>query len=148
MNSSDESIRSAICSVPARLIRDEPMVSSNARLLRTGVSINVTQPYSGSRPEPTVTDCRLGTMVRCRQRTCVRRAHSFYCQKHGIRSGSHWISGPRLCVECEQYWSTRAGDPRAPGTDGALPSCRSSRQLKPTPSSDLSTKLLGFQPLN
>ena len=46
------------------------------------------------------------------------------------------------------YWSTRPGDPRACGTDGPLASCRSSRQLKPTPSSNLLHKFTGFRPPN
>src|SRR5216683_1499817 len=38
--------------------------------------------------------------------------------------------------------------PRACGTDGPLASCRSSRQLKPTPSSNLLHKFTGFLPPN
>src|SRR5713101_5383191 len=55
---------------------------------------------------------------------------------------------PDCALSANNIGPPGAGDPQATGTDGALPSCRSSRQLKPTPSSDLSTKLLGFQPLN
>jgi hypothetical protein len=36
----------------------------------------------------------------------------------------------------------------ASGTDGPLASCRSSRQLKPTPSSNLLHKITGFRPPN
>jgi hypothetical protein len=36
----------------------------------------------------------------------------------------------------------------APGTDGALASCRSNRQLKSTPSSNLVREITGFQPNN
>jgi hypothetical protein len=105
------------------------MVRPNSRLLCTAVS--VPQPSSGRRLEPRLTDGRLATMVRSRERTCLRRAPSFGCQKHGIRSGSRWtscISGPRLCVDCGQSWSTRLGDLWATGTDRALASCRSSTQ--------------------
>jgi hypothetical protein len=45
-----------------------------------------------------------------RERTRLRRAHSFGCQKNEIRSASRstsCISGSRLCVDCEQSWSTR-----------------------------------------
>jgi hypothetical protein len=35
-----------------------------------------------------------------------------------------------------------------PGADRALASCRSSRQLKPTPSSHLFLEIVGFQPPN
>jgi hypothetical protein len=35
-----------------------------------------------------------------------------------------------------------------PGTDGALASCRSNRQLKSTPSSNLVREIAGFQPNN
>jgi hypothetical protein len=37
-------------------------------------------------------------------------------------------------------------DPRATRTDGAWASCRSSRQLKPPPSSNLLREITGFQP--
>jgi len=62
----------------------------------------------------TVAGCRLGTMVRSRERTRVRRAHGFGGHKQGIRFGSRWtsaISGPRRCTDCGPYCSTRPGDP-------------------------------------
>jgi len=105
------------------------MVPSNPGLLRTAVS--VPQPSSGSRPEPRLTDCRLATRVRSRERTRLRRAHSFGCHKHEIRSASRWascISDPRLCGDCGQSWSTWLGDPWATGADRAWASCRSSGQ--------------------
>ena len=40
------------------------------------------------------------------------------------------------------------GEPRAPGTGGALASCRSSQQLKSMPSSKLVHEIIGFQPKN
>ena len=71
--------------------------------------------------------------------------------KHGLPSGSRWnfpISGPGLWIDWAQYWSTRPGEPPAPGTDGTLASCRSNRQLKATPSSNLVHEIVGFQPKN
>ena len=90
------------------------MVLSNPRLLRTGVSDS--QLYSGSWSEPPVAGCRLGTMVRSRQRTRVRRAHSFGCHKHRVRFGLRWtlaISGPRRCTDCGPSCSSRPADPWA-----------------------------------
>src|SRR5664279_5609296 len=90
------------------------MVLSNPRLLRTGVSDS--QLYSGSWSEPPVAGCRLGTMVRSRQRTRVRRAHSFGCHKHRVRFGLRWtlaISGTRRCTDCGPSCSSRPADPWA-----------------------------------
>ena len=78
--------------------------------------VSVTQPYSGTRPEPPMAGCQFGTMVRSRERTRVRRAHSFGCHEHGIRFGSRWtlaISNPRRCPDCGPSCSTRPGDPWA-----------------------------------
>src|SRR5271167_471716 len=96
------------------------MVPSNHRLLGTAVS--VPQLSSGSRSEPQLTDCRLATMVRSRERTHLRRARGFGCQKHEISGsrGTSTISGPRLHIDCGQYWSTRLGNTWATGTDRAL----------------------------
>jgi hypothetical protein len=115
--------------MPARPIRDETMVPSNSRLLRTAVS--VPQLCSGSRHEPRLTDCRLATRVRSRETTRLRRAHSFGCHKHEIRSASRWassISDPRLCVDCGPSSSTWLGDPWATRVDRSWASCRSSGQ--------------------
>ena len=81
----------------ARRIPNEILVPSNPGLLPAAVS--VPRPSSGSRPEPRLTDCRLATRVRSRERTRLRRTHSFGCHKHEIRSASRWtscISDPRL----------------------------------------------------
>jgi len=51
-------------------------------------------------------------------------------------------------MDCGQSWSTRSGHPWATGTDRASASCRSSRQLNPTPSSNLLGEITGFQPPN
>jgi hypothetical protein len=115
--------------MPARPIRDETMVPSNPGVLRTAVS--VPQLCSGSRHEPRLTDCRLATRVRSRETTRLRRAHSFGCHKHEIRSASRWtssISDPRLCVDCGPSWSTWHGDPWATRVDRAWASCRPSGQ--------------------
>ena len=110
-------IRSAICSAPARPIRNDALVPSNPCLLRTAGS--VTRPYSGSRLE--LPACRqLGILIRSSYQR-LRLAHQFSCRKHGVRSGSRWtfrISGPGLWIDCGQYGSTRPGGPRATGTDG------------------------------
>ena len=106
--------------MPARPIRNDALVPSNPHLLRTAVSIP--RPYSGSRLE--LPACRqIGILIRSRYQSHIRLAHEFRCQKHGVPSGSHRtfrISGPGLWIDCGQYWSTRPGEPRASGTDGAL----------------------------
>jgi hypothetical protein len=125
------------------------MVPSRFPLLGTGVC--VTQPYSGNRSEPPIAGCRLGTVVRSRERIRVRLVHRIGCPKHGIRSGSSWISGiccPRLYRDCGQSCSTRPGDPWPTGTDRAAASCRSSRQLKATPSSNCLLEITGLPPPN
>jgi hypothetical protein len=125
------------------------MVPSRSPLLGTGVS--VTQPGSGNRSEPPIAGCRLGTMVRSRERIRVRLVHRIGCPKHGIRSGSSWISGiccPRLYWNCGQSCSTRPGDPWPTGTDRAAASCRSSRQLRATPSSNFLLEITGLPPPN
>src|ERR1700730_14224692 len=45
-------------------------------------------------------------------------------------------------------WPGSPADPWATGTERVLASCRSSRQLKPTPSSSLLHEITGFQPPN
>jgi hypothetical protein len=68
-----------------------------------------------------------------------------------FRSGSSWISGiccPRLYWDCGQSCSTRPGDPWPTGTDRAAASCRSSRQLKATPSSNFLLEITGLPPPN
>src|ERR1700684_4090233 len=132
--------------MPARPLHNDALDPSNPHLRPTAVS--VPRPYSGSRLE--LPACRqLGILIRSRYQSHIRLAHEFSCRKHGVPSGSHRtfrISGPGLWIDCGQYWSTRPGEPRATGTDGALASCRSSRQLKSTPSSRLVREITGFQP--
>jgi hypothetical protein len=68
-----------------------------------------------------------------------------------FRSGSSCISGiccPRLYWDCGQSCSTRPGDPWPTGTDRAAASCRSSRQLKATPSSNFLLEITGLPPPN
>jgi hypothetical protein len=125
------------------------MVPSHPRLLRTGVS--VTQPYSDSRPEPPVAGCRLGTMVRSRERTRVRRAHRFGCHEHGIRFGSRWpsaTSGPRRCPDCGPSCSTRPRDPRATENVWGLGELPVKLATQRTPSSNLLHDITGFQAPN
>jgi len=74
----------AICNGPARLIRNESMFPSNPRLLCTALS--VPQPSSVNRPGARLTDCRLATMVRSRERNYLRCFPCFSCHKNEIRS--------------------------------------------------------------
>src|ERR1700691_2565481 len=132
--------------MPARPIRNDALVPSNPHLLPTAVSIP--RPYSGSRLE--LPACRqLGILIRSRYQSHIRLAHEVRCRKHDVPSGSHRtfrISGPGLWIDCGQYWSTRPGEPRATGTDGSWQVAGHGRQLKPSPSSNLVQKIIGFQP--
>jgi hypothetical protein len=56
--------------------------------------------------------------------------------------------GPGLWIDCGQYSSTQPGEPRPPEPTGPWQVAGQGRQLKPTPSSNLVQKIIGFQPKN